>query len=215
MPSRRSTDGLRLLDPRELALGKTLPGHVRDRAGRILIRKGQAFSLAHLQLLAERGSQAVYVDADWDGEPPPPVRAAPQFDPQELLEALKRKHGLRSGLMRGRRQQRYPWHCQLAMMIQECSDGVLHHREITVETCDVSSGGLAFISQQFLHIGTIIYPRFDSLPNRPVTKGIVRHCVHIEARRHRVGVELVPFDPGEQPPARRVSDLGQADLTSG
>jgi len=199
MANRSRAEELRRLEPSELVVGQVLRGHVRDAAGRILIPKGQVMSHEHLQHLAERGSQALYVASDWEVKEPAVPHAVQPVAPAELLEALKRKHGIRARETHGRRQRRYPWRCQLRVSIQECSDGVVQRRELMVETCDLSGGGFAFISKHFVHIGTVVYPRFECLPGRPVLKGIVRYCHHLEARCHRVGVEFVPLDPGEKP----------------
>lgn len=181
-------------------MGRVLPGHVRDSAGRVVIRKGQALSREHLHFLDGRGSLAVYAGPDWGEGQPGAGPVAQSVTPEELLQSLKRRHGLQSRQEQGRRHPRYPWRCELRVTIQECSDGLPQRREVTVETCNVSAGGFGFISQQFLHIGTIVFACFESLPNQPVMKGIVRYCHHLEVRRHRVGVEFVPLDPNEKPP---------------
>jgi hypothetical protein len=191
---------LRQIDPDRLVPGERLPGHVRDAAGRILIRRGQVLTTEHLQQLAERGTCGLYGTSDWDPDAPPPVEdPVVTITPDELVQALKRKHGVRTGEHPGRRHRRHVWRCQLRVLVQECSDGLVQRREVTVDTCDVSSGGFAFISRQFVHVGTIVYPRFDCLPNRPRMKGIVRYCHHLEAQRHRVGVEFVPLEPDDKP----------------
>lgn len=200
MFNRRRTFDLRRLEPGELWPGRFLPGHVRDGAGRILIRGGQVLTGEHLRHLTERGSAAVYGGPEWDSERSKAEADDPGLSPTELLQALKRRHGVRGGQKPGRRHTRYTWRCRMKLTIQECSDGLVQRRQVTVETCDVSGSGFAFISQQFVHVGTIVFPRFECLPNRPVLKGVVRYCHHLEARRHRVGVEFVPLDPDEQLP---------------
>jgi hypothetical protein len=192
------TSVLRQLDPKELVLGRVLPGNVRDDAGRVLIPQGQVLSPEHLQLLEERGSPALYAGPDWNQPPPAAEPTKQSVTPEELLQSLKRRHGLHSRQEQGRRHPRYPWRCELRVTIEECSDGLPQRREVTVETCDVSAGGFGFITRQFLHIGTIVFACFESLPNQPVMKGIVRYCHHLEVRRHRVGVEFVPLDPDER-----------------
>ncbi len=202
MGQRCSAHRRRQIDPDELVVGKPLPGHIRDAAGRVLIRKGQVVTAEHLQQLAERGSRGLYGGSDWEPDPPAAGEGTPvTLTAEELMEALKRKHGLRADEHRGRRHPRHVWRCQLRVVVQECSDGLVQRREVVVETCDVSSSGFAFVSRQFVHVGTIVYPHFDCLPNRPLMKGIVRYCHHLEGQRHRVGVEFMPLGPDDNPHA--------------
>jgi hypothetical protein len=187
--------GLRRLRRRELVRGTPLPGHVRDRSGRILIRKGQRLSDQHLELIIDREAWDVYADADW----PPPGRSG-QGDlwvptPAELLEALKRRRPPRGESNRVRRHTRYQWRGQLRLMLQVT--GTSQRQEVVVTTCDLSSQGFSFICDRFVYPDTVVYPHFDSLPSRPVMKGVVRNCVHLEGRQHRVGVQFVNLEPGE------------------
>jgi hypothetical protein len=193
MAERRCNDQLRPLHLNALVLGQVLPGHVRNDAGQILVRKGEVFSAAHLQSLGSGGNQAVYVGPDWDQQ-----KSIPEVDLRELLESQKRTRGVRLGQARARRYPRHPWQCQLPMIIQDRSRGPAERHEVVVETCDISEGGFGFISQRFIHPGTIVYARFDSLPERPVKKGIVRHCAHLEGRRHQVGVEFIALGANER-----------------
>ena len=184
-------------------VGSVLPGAVRDHAGRILIQSGETLSAAHLHQLDQGGACALYAGADW-GAPPERRESVPQtLRAKEVVHALLRRHRTVADDGRTRRQRRHEWRVRLRMAIQECSEELIHRREIEIEieTCDLSASGFAFVSQQFLHVGTLVYPRFVTLPNRPVLKGIVRNCRHIEGRRHRVGVEFLQPESDEPAPS--------------
>ena len=73
-------------------------------------------------------------------------------------------------------------------------------RDMIAETCDLSASGFSFICDHFIHTDTVLYTRFESLPDRPIVKAVVRHCVYLSARQHSVGVEFVEPAPGEQMP---------------
>jgi hypothetical protein len=186
------------LDHKELSVGRVVPSHVRDDGGRILVRAGETLTEEHLQNLAQPGSPALFTDRDWNA-PQEPAQP-PTMNPKELAAALQRRCGVRPGQGPGRRHQRHPWQCQLQITIQD-SIGSRHLRRIEAETIDVSIGGFGFVSSHFIYIGTIIFARLACLPSRPVVKGIVRNCQHLEGRRHRVGVEFVPLGENERVPA--------------
>ena len=195
---------LRRLDPEELVLGSVLPGHVRDQSGRILIRRGRRLSEEHLEQLQKRAVGAVYAGPDWE-TPEPPDPPTPVISADELTAILRRRNPPHDD-SRARRHRRHPWRVQLRLTIQECSQGVVERRDVVVATCDISAGGFAFVSQLYIHPGTLVYARVRSLPNRPVLKGVVRNCVHLEAREHRVGVEFVPPEEGEMFPPLPLND---------
>jgi hypothetical protein len=195
MGDTRPVAGLRRLRRRELVRGAPLPGHVRDRSGRILIRKGQRLSDEHLEVIIEREAWDVYADAEW-----PPPSYSGQHDlwvptPAELLQALKRRWQSRGEGGRVRRHARYEWRGQVKLILQ--ATGASQRQEMAVTTCDLSSQGFSFICDRYVHPDTVVYPHFDSLPSRPVMKGVVRNCVHLEGRQHRVGVQFVNLEPGE------------------
>lgn len=199
MQSSNEAKYLRLLARDELMLGQVLPGHLCDQTGRILIRRGERLTARHLQMLDNREQRDLYVGRDW---PSANGREAATHvvTPAELVEALKRRNRSRGQHSRGRRHARHEWRTRLHVTVQECSKGMFRRREIEVTTCDLSASGFAFVSQQFIHPGTILYPRFEALPNRPTLKAVVRNCVYVTGREHRVGAEFVHLDPGESVP---------------
>jgi hypothetical protein len=200
VPECSGTQRLRRLTEQDLVVGRTLPGAVRDGAGRVLIQSGETLSAEHLGRLGKRGACALYAGDDW-GAPPQQTDPKPQpLRAEEVVQALQRRMRIPGTDGRIRRQQRYAWHVRLRMAILECSEGVVNRRDVEVETCDLSASGFAFLSRQFVHVGTMVYPRFTNLPKRPVLKGIVRNCTHLEGRRHRVGVEFLHLDPEEVVP---------------
>lgn len=200
MPGCDENQRLRRLNRDELTVGRVLPGAIRDRAGRVLVRCGEKLSAEVLGRLEERCALAVYAGADWSESQKRAQPAQASQNASEIVDALRRRRRSPGTEGHTRRQQRHRWRVRLRMTIQECSEGLIQYRHIEVETSDLSPGGFAFICQQFLHVGTVVYPRFVSLPNRPVVKGIVRNCAHLDGRRHRVGVEFLPLAPDEQIP---------------
>lgn len=190
---------LRLLGREELVLGQVLPGHLRDATGHILILRGETLTIKHLQMLDGRGLRDLYVGQDWprtEGEDVP----AAAITPAELVATLKRRIRSRDRGAQGQRHGRRPWRTRVRITVQECCQGMLRRRDIEVYTCDLSASGFAFRCQQFIHPGTIQYPRFEALPNRPTLKAIVRNCVHVSGRDHRVGAEFVKLAAGETVP---------------
>ncbi len=199
MADRGVIPGLRRLKGDDLIIGGVLRGHLRDRTGRILIRRGQRLSEDHVRLLAERETRGVYGGSDWPpAEDSDGTRAT--ASPEELMFALNRRFRSRQDTGRVRRYARHPWRMRLKITLQENCDGVVYRLELMVTTCDVSANGFSFICKRFVHPAVILYSRFDTLPNRPVVKGIVRNCVYLESRDHRVGVEFLEPDPGERLP---------------
>ncbi len=108
--------------------------------------------------------------------------------PGELIEVLRRRRESRRDALRVRRHQRQVWRVHLSLMMLAGGEAALEG------TCDLSAQGFSFLYDGFVYPGTIVYTRFESLPGRPLMKGIVRHCTHVDGRRHRVGVEFVPRD---------------------
>jgi hypothetical protein len=201
MAEPQATNELRRVDRRELVLGRPLPGHLRDRSGRILIRAGRRLSENHLRVLQERGVSGVYADLDW---PPPPTVAeadTPTLSPRALVQALtSRRNHRATDRGRVRRRPRRAWQAELLVIVEQFRDGLKYRRQIKATTRDVSVAGFSFVCQQYVHLNTIVHARFDMLPSQPVMKGIVRNCAHLSGRAHRVGVEFIGLEPDEITP---------------
>lgn len=180
-----------------IRIGQALPGHIRDHAGRILLHRGTLLTLERFTWLRQHhGADGLYAGPDWPAPQPatPPTPATPE----ELLAALQRQS---RGRGRVRRHARHPWQAEISVCLEFHCEGTFYRRALHVATHDVSLGGFSFTCHQYVHAGTVVYARFDQLPNRPVLKGVVRNCAHLERRTHRVGVEFVKLRPHEQIPA--------------
>ncbi len=188
---------LRQLRRAELILGQRLPSHVYDRNGRILIRRGLILKPEHLALIDERDDWDVFTDPSW---PDAAARSDESWaPPDELMQMLKRRMRMRRDRGNFRRQPRYLCRVRVTVLLQEKWKSGIQWRELKVTTCDVGPGGFSFVCDRYVHLGTIVFPRFESLPNRPVMKGIVRNCTYVEGRDHRVGVQFLKLQAGELP----------------
>ena len=113
-----------------------------------------------------------------------------QPSPEELVHMLRRRgEGRRPGPIR--RRARYRCRVRVELTLIERSGVLDSRRTATVITCDVSVDGFSFLWDGFVHPGSTVQARFESLPNHPVLTAVVRYCTHVEGRRHRVGVEFV------------------------
>jgi len=178
-----------------LLIGQALPGHVRDHAGRILLRRGTILTLDRFTRLRRHAGDGLFAGPDWpEATPTGPVTPA---TPQELLAALQRQS---RGGGRVRRHQRHPWQAKMSLFLELQCEGAFYRRKLHVVTHDISVGGFSFTCEQYVHAGTVVYARFEQLPKRPVLKGIVRNCAHLERRVHRVGVEFVKLSPHDPIP---------------
>lgn len=209
----------------ELTEGAVLAAAVRDRSGRILLSAGQRVTAEHLAALKRRGSLGLYIwvtepttndtrgsrrntasgsetaspaaDPEAPREPSPDATSAPE----EIIQALRRRHGHERGNQkRLRRSKRHDCAVELTVVVVLSTEGGFDERTMTVTTCDVSKSGLSFACMHFVPPGSAVYARFEQLGHRPVVKGIVRNCVHTNGRTHRVGVEFVPLEPDDRIP---------------
>jgi len=97
-----------------------------------------------------------------------------------------------------RMHMRSPWPGKAKLYIREDQN----IRVLTVETVDLSKGGLSFISQQF------IYDNSEVLFEKPINGGFFRVCGVVRSSRiedsgaHRVGVKFTsaPLKPGQNLP---------------
>lgn len=192
-------EGMRRVADSELSLGFVLPGNLRDRSGRILVRRGQRLSEAHMKLLLDRKVGSIYTEMEWQSPEQQAEEAHSQQEstPDELMRALHRKNDAGRGKKQVRKHERHTWRVDMRLVVREFSGDMVQMRQLRVKTCDVSAKGFAFVSDRFLHPGSVVYACFESLPNRPLMKGIVRNCTHLSGRQHRSGVEFDKLDKGE------------------
>ena len=180
-------ENLRRIRVSELNTGEVLPGHVRDSAGRILIRAGQIMTAEHLDTLRERTAGIIYVGLDWPREPVASERN--DVTPEEVLDALRQRRSTK-GSKKIRKHERHAWCVSLTLELQESHMEGVRRRQVAVTTHDISAGGFAFIFNQFIHPGTTIRAHFEALPNKPQLSGVVCNCVHLSGNQHRVGVQI-------------------------
>jgi len=120
-------------------------------------------------------------------------------NPDEVASFVQ-QHGRRD--VEGQRAYaRYVWRTRVALFLGHPAQG--DARETFVSTCDLSAAGFSFEWTRFAHVDTVVYVRFENLPHRPFAKGVVRHCEYLGNRRHRVGVQFVPFTPSEAAALRK------------
>jgi len=106
-----------------------------------------------------------------------------------ILDEL-RQHYEVSGAGENRQHERKAWCVPLTVLFKEkVLEGVIE-RPAEVTTHDISRGGFSFVYDQYVHLGTKIHVRFDTLPSTPRVSGIVRNAIHLHGKRHRIGVKF-------------------------
>ncbi len=186
---------MRRIEPEDLVRGAPLPHAVYDHAGQILVREGHVLTDEVFRGLIERRWTGLFVPV----EERPTGEENPRPRPEELLYALYRRDRTHAR-SRARRHRRRAWRTALTVVLEESGGPSPTHRRLSVETRDLSSRGFAFLCQGAVNVGTAVFARFDTLPHRPILKGVVRNCTHVAGRQHRVGVEFVPLEPGDSLP---------------
>jgi hypothetical protein len=61
---------------------------------------------------------------------------------------------------------------------------------ISAVSNDISRSGFSFTYCQYVPEGAIVEVVFNDLPRCPQLCGVVRNCVHLGGRNHRIGVEF-------------------------
>ena len=185
---------LRKLDREQLQIGSPLPGHLRDRRGRILVSAGQVLDEQMLQGIVRATGRAgtVYVGPDWvQGTQEESVPAESKH--AWIVETLLKQNQIRSWEER-RRYKRYEWKTEMTVALEEDSGMNLVQRSVRVTTKDISVLGMGFFYDQFLNPGTIVRACFEQVPGRPILAGVVRNCFLVHGMRHRVCVEFLLED---------------------
>ncbi len=210
MSTTDQTRRLRRLEQWELVEGMVLPGPVYDREGRVLIPRGERLTEAHFEILKRRRSASVYVGDDWhedalratadsagtpaavapNSDPPAPANSPEAQEQCELLDILQSRADAMPEIAVPRRHDRRQWTVSLEIVIEEHSPEGTRQRPVTVTTCDISETGLGFSYKHYIHPGSIIRARFDTLPGTPTLTAVVCYCHHTGAQRHRIGAEI-------------------------
>ena len=89
-----------------------------------------------------------------------------------------------------RRHERNKCRRALTVYVLEGDGTEAREREILVKSIDLSRGGVGFNHRQYLYPGTAVRVCFHTLPKRPVIKGVVVNCRHMEGAMHRIGVRF-------------------------
>jgi hypothetical protein len=193
--SETATSELQRLNDGDLAPGTSLRGHVRDIRGRILLRAGQMIDQASVESARKHAPAGLYGGGDWRDEV---VGASGSSASGEscarIMKELSEQH--RPGkAFKDRRHERKPWAVPLTVQLEErCTEGI-RTRDVEVTSHNISSGGFAFVFNQYVHEGTIVRVQFDTLPRKPRLMGVVRNCVLLNGRQHRVGVQFMESEP--------------------
>lgn len=189
---------LRRLDSNELREGMVVHTAIRDHQGRVVVRAGQTLTAEHLDSLSARATEGLFVPATWT------ARMRSETDESEEILKILNARSVIDGKVTPRRHARHTWTVPLRVAVEERFGSDTHYRQLDVQSCDISAGGLAFFYQQFIHPGTVIHVELHSLPNVPRVTAVVRDCRLVGARRHRIGAEIVHVqrhDPDAGDPA--------------
>ncbi|MCC7145389.1 MAG: PilZ domain-containing protein [Phycisphaeraceae bacterium] len=195
-----STNELHPISLWDLSLGQVLHGNLCDKNGKIVLPAGCRLGETEYNALRQ---QKLFVGNDWFKKASSPPATA---EPQKIIQDLGKQHTQQASPNDRREHKRFPWSVALTMQLEE-SGG--NHRRIEVTTLNISVGGFAFTYRQFIHPGTIVFARFETLPDKPVLKGVVRSCAPIGGMQHRIGVQFLenthqaetPDNPPKNPSA--------------
>lgn len=178
-------------------LGQSLPGHVCDATGRVLVRAGEILTQNHLQLLGIRLITGVYGGEGWGAGAEP--EAPESVTPASVMQDLFQRHGGTKAAENQRSYARHKWTVPLTVELEEVGQYAHTRRTIQVSTVDISRGGFAFVFKQYVAPGAIVRAQFDSLPKRPRLEGLVTGCVLLGGNQHRVGVQFTQAKRSDKP----------------
>lgn len=137
--------------------------------------------------------------------------SVPDASPEEVFDQLHHRFGSSgSGVSNERKHGRHKWVTPLTVLIEKEPHHKSQKRDVEVTTHDISRGGFSFMFKQYLHPGTRIRTRFNSLPGCPIVRGIVRNCIHLGSTFHRIGVEFAASQD-DDPMAEFVTSPGASD----
>lgn len=116
----------------------------------------------------------------------------------EKLTAIRQRR-IRGDIRRVRAHARHPWLSRQSIVLDESDPSNPRQREIRVETCDLSAGGFAFYFKHYIHPGTQVTANFLGFADGGKLVGVVRNCIHVDAQRHRIGVEFTSRERARSP----------------
>lgn len=208
-----ATSELHRIDESQLALGCALRGDVCDIHGRVLLKAGQLLEKAALDAARRHAPAGLYGGNEWagffvedDGGMSDDYAQEPVNRPAQIMRQLSEQQRPGKG-HRERRHERRAWAVPLTVRLEErCGDSV-RTRDIEVTSHNISAGGFAFVYNQYVYEGTIVRVQFDTLPRKPKLTGVVRNCILLGGRQHRVGVQFT-----EAESTGEASDAGDRTL---
>ena len=181
-----SATTLRRLPRDTLRPGKRVPGTIFDEHGQILLRAGALLTSAQLQALNRRGLSRCFVGSDWPHDP-----TQDTVQSARSLAAILNKNAATAKKHHCRRHERHACETPVHIELDEEHPLGTAARTLSAMTIDLSAGGMAFESESYVHPGTTLVARFEKLANQPSVRGVVRSCIHLGGRRHRIGVEFI------------------------
>ncbi len=184
------------VDRQRLIPGQPLPGNLYDHTGRLLFQAGQTLDNSAMRMLEMCNETGIFGDEQWQS-PPAQAAGSPAPMPEHPEEIAKLRRCGKAGQLRT--CPRYSWQSRIPVVLEESTAGKARRRPALVRTLDISSGGFAFEFDQYIHPGTIVHVALRALGRNPLRRGVVRACVHINGRKHRVGVEFCA-PPATNPP---------------
>ena len=88
------------------------------------------------------------------------------------------------------RSARKPWVTALTLWFHDPWSPLPVTRAIDMATLNVSKVGVSLLADHFICCGSMVWARFNVLPEQPTVAGVVRYCDYLGGTYHRVGVEF-------------------------
>ena len=155
----------------DLPIGTPIPGAIYDEHSRKQVAKGTVLDKGMIDVLSSR---LLFVDFEWHGE----EIGEPEADADAPTDGLTEDHRL---------HERHGWQAEVTVAASDHG----HQHTIKVTTQDISQGGFAFLHDQYMYPDTMVVAQFGSGSEKRVVTGVVRYCLHISGKQHRVGVSFV------------------------
>ena len=171
-----------------LLLDEPLPGSLLDDHGRLLVAKGCMLDYETLEklMIVNGGAREFVLGHDW-----PQPEENKEADTDELIQELEGRLEPVEDQHEKRTHERHKWQVVLTIDLEERTDDSLARRRIKATTVDISRGGFGFVFESFVHPGATVITTFKTVKGSPMVRGIVRHCICLGGRKHRVGVQFV------------------------
>lgn len=174
-----------------LLVDEPLPGSLLDDHGRMLVAKGHMLDQQTLEKLtiANGGAREFVLGNDW-----PDPEEGNETDADKLIAELEKRLDPVDSHHEKRAHERHNWQVVLTIDLEERTEDSLVRRRVKATTVDISRGGFGFVFENFVHPGAAVITTFKSVKDSPMVRGVVRHCVCLSGRKHRVGVQFATDD---------------------